>query len=281
MMLNDLHDGLRRLLWERGQISPDEVDIRFEAPTRELIDRLLRPTINLFLFDVRENTTLRQTNFPSARANGHAERRMPPRRVDLHYIVSALSTEIDDEHELLWRVMVTLMKYPELPRELLPFGLRDVEPPIVARVWPSEEAKSLSDIWSALGAPPRPAITYALTAPVDLDVATTSPLVLTRAARYRRISRDQTQPDERLQIGGVVRDATGRPLVGARVLLDGSAWQGNVTGAGGEFTLPNVPSGAVMLRIVTPDGVSQQARVTVPSDAYDVTLQPAPRRGRR
>lgn len=280
-MLADLHDVLRRLLWERGHISPDEVDIRFEAPTRDLIDRLLRPTISLFLFDVRENTTLRQTNFPSARANGHAERRMPPRRVDLHYLVSALSTEIADEHELLWRAMVTLMKYPEPPRELLPADLRDTEPALVARVWPSEVTASLTDLWSALGSPPRAAIIYALTAPVDLDVAITSPLVLTRAARYRRIAGDQAPPEERTHIGGVVRDAAGSPVAGARVLLDGSAGEGILTGDNGAFTLPNVPSGSVTLRIVAPDGASQLTRITVPSEKYDVTLQPAPRRGRR
>jgi hypothetical protein len=260
---------------------PEEVDIRFEAPTRELIDRLVRPTINLFLFDVHENTTLRQTNFPSARADGHAERRMPPRRVDLRYLVSALSTEIADEHELLWRAMVTLMKYPELPRELLPNSLRSLEPPVVARVWPGEETTSHTELWSALGAPPRPAIVYALTAPVELDVVISSPLVLTRTARYRRFTGDEAPAEERMSIGGVIRDATGEPLPGARVLLDGSTWEGTITDARGEFTLPSAAPGSVTVRIIAPDGASQLARLSVPSDTYEVRLEPAPRRGRR
>ena len=279
-MLGDVHASLQRLLWERGQISPDEVDIRFEAPTREEIGRLLRPTISLFLFDVCENTTLRQTNFPSVRANGHAERRMPPRRVDLRYMVSALSTEIADEHELLWRTMVTLMKYPELPRELLPPALQTLEPPVVARVWPSEETQSVMDVWSALGTPPRPAIVYALTVPVDLEVAIASPLVLTRAARYRRVGQDQAPPEQRTHIGGVVRDADGAPVVGARVLLEGSAADGALTREGGAFTLYDVPSGTITLRVVLPDGHTEAATFVVPASSYDVTLGRPARRQR-
>jgi hypothetical protein len=47
-MLLDLHTALQRLLYERGNISSKEVDITFEAPTRERIDKLTRPTINVF-----------------------------------------------------------------------------------------------------------------------------------------------------------------------------------------------------------------------------------------
>ena len=93
------------------------------------MDRLVRPTVSLFLFDLVENTEMRQSNFPVTRASDHAERRMPPRRVDLRYMVSALTTEIEDEHRLLWRVLATLLKYPQVPDELLPEELRGGEIP--------------------------------------------------------------------------------------------------------------------------------------------------------
>lgn len=69
-MLLELHNTIQRLLYERGNISPHEVDITFEAPTRERIDKLIRPTINLFLFDLQENTELRQSDFERTRNNG-------------------------------------------------------------------------------------------------------------------------------------------------------------------------------------------------------------------
>ncbi|HEU5317664.1 MAG TPA: Pvc16 family protein, partial [Chloroflexota bacterium] len=59
-MLPDIARALEQLLHERGGISPREVDVRFEAPTTEWVDSLTRPTINLFLCDVRENTELRR-----------------------------------------------------------------------------------------------------------------------------------------------------------------------------------------------------------------------------
>ena len=79
VMLVTLHEIIKQLLHERGNITPSEVDISFDAPTKEWIDRLMRPTISLFLFDVRENSDLRQTSFQSTRLNGRAQRRLPPR----------------------------------------------------------------------------------------------------------------------------------------------------------------------------------------------------------
>src|SRR4051794_18141349 len=124
-MLPMIHQAVRRLLYERGRIPSFDVDIRFAAPTRAWIDSLTRPTIDFFLLGVQENTDLRQTSFQSTRVNGRAERRLPPRRVDLTYMVSALASETDDEHLLLWRTLVTLMQFPELPTELLPDEVRD------------------------------------------------------------------------------------------------------------------------------------------------------------
>src|SRR5688500_15689657 len=103
-VLTNSNQALQQLLWSMGQIDSEEVDIRFEAPTKDWVASLTRPTINLFLFDVQENTEKRETNVQTIRSNGKAERRMPPRRFDLRYMVSALTTEIEDEHQLLWRV---------------------------------------------------------------------------------------------------------------------------------------------------------------------------------
>src|SRR5436189_27331 len=102
-MLLELNNTLQRLIYERGSISPREVDITFEAPTRERIDKLTRPTICLFLFGMQENAELRQSNFQTTRNNGKAERRLEPRRYEMRYMVSALTNSIEDEHQLLWR----------------------------------------------------------------------------------------------------------------------------------------------------------------------------------
>src|SRR6266542_3520690 len=112
-MLKEVHTAIQHLLHQRGRIPPDEVDIRFDMPTRQWVDSLTRPTVSVYLFDLAENTELRQTNVQTSRGNGHAVHRMPPRRFDLRYMVSAPCTAVEDEHVLLWRALVTLLRYPQ------------------------------------------------------------------------------------------------------------------------------------------------------------------------
>jgi hypothetical protein len=183
-MLPEINQALQRLLYEWGHIPDDEVDIRFEAPTKDWIESLTRPTIDVFLRDVQENTELRRVDYQMTRNNTRARLELPPRRIELHYMISAITTELEDEHRLLWRTMTTLMRYPNFPAETLPEALRDVEPPLSGRALQPEDGSRALDLWSALGAPPRPTLSYVLTAPLFLDRSIDAPLVLTRSVRY-------------------------------------------------------------------------------------------------
>jgi hypothetical protein len=185
-MLHEIHDAIRRLLYERGQISAYEVDILFERPTRELVDRLTHPTINLFLFDLQENTELRQNDFQVRRGDRQtAERYLPPRHFDLRYMVSILTTEIEDEYLLLWRVLTTLVRHAQFPPDLLSEELRAPDYFLTSKVSQEDEGERLSSVWNALGVPPRPALFYVLTVPVEMDTVEQTPLVLSRTMRYR------------------------------------------------------------------------------------------------
>lgn len=153
-MLLELHSALQRLLYERGQISAREVDIQFERPTREQIDKLTRPTINLFLFDLQENTELRQNDFRTRLNDRRAERYLPPRYFDLRYMVSILTSAIEDEHLLLWRVLTTLVRHPQFPADLLPEELRAPDHFVTSKVSQDDDGERLSSLWNALGVPP-------------------------------------------------------------------------------------------------------------------------------
>lgn len=185
-MLLEVHSALQRLLYERGQISAREVDIQFERPTREQIDKLTRPTINLFLFDLQENSELRPNDFQVRRGkrDNWGERYLPPRYFDLHYMVSILTSAIDDEYLLLWRVLTTLLRHPQFPEDLLPAELRVPDHLLISKVGQDDNSERLSSLWNALSVPPRAALCYILTVPVDMDQVIEAPLVLTRAVRY-------------------------------------------------------------------------------------------------
>ena len=269
-MLPDIHAALRALLYERGQIDPAEVDIRFDAPTRELLERLTRPTLSLYLLGVAENVDLRQNAPPPRRVNGHSERRLAPLRIDLSYLVSALTGDIEDEHRLLWRALVTLMRHPRLPEELLPEALRELDPPLTARVAQPEQSVSAFDVWGQLDTYPHASFAYTLAVPLDLEIAISAPLVLTRTARYARSLDPNASRETHHHIGGVVRDKAGAPIPDASVALDGSTLAVR-SDARGEFSLPDVPDGLVKLR-VTVNGQERVVEVRVPGAGYVVEV---------
>ncbi len=270
-MLLELHKTLQRLIYERGNISSREVDITFEAPTRERIDKLTRPTINLFLFDLQENTDLRQSNFETTRNNGRAERRLVPRRFDLRYMVSALTTDVEDEHLLLWRVLLTLVRNPEIPAELLTKELRLLEPPLTMKVSQVDEGQRLSAVWTSLSVPPHPALYYVITVPVDMNLVIEAPLVLTRTARYSRKHATEVAEEISNQIGGVVRSAEGEPLANVKVAFEGRSGIESETNEEGRFVLAGVPSGTVRLRVTQADGGQKTVTVEVPGVDHDPT----------
>lgn len=272
-MLPDLHAAMRRLFHERGNIPPGEVDVRFEAPTRDWTASLVRPTLSMFLFEVQENLELRSTNFQMRTEGSRSYRKADPRLFDFRFLVSVLSSEVEDEHALLWRGLAVLLRHSQLPEEVMPEGLREATDGVgvLCRLDPPDEgAAKLGDVWSALEVPPRPALSCVVTLPVDVETVFEAPLVLTRTARYRRGFTDD--PVELgFHIGGTVRDKAGEPVAGVLVGLEGST-QEIVTDEGGRFVLASVPRGRVSLGASKDGGRTKRFEIEVPSDSYDLTL---------
>ena len=269
-MLTELHATLRTLLYDRGLIDRAEVDIEFAAPAKSWINGRTRPTINFFLYDIDENTDLRNTAVQTSRGNGVGVHRMAPRRFDLRFMVSAITTVIEDEHLLLWRALVTLMKYSTIPAELVPPSARVHELPVATKVTKPDDSPRPLDLWSALETPPRPALLYVVTLPVDLEIMLESPLVLTRTTRYLR-PLDGGPVEQGVHIGGVVRDRRGRPLAGARVAAAGKVFEAT-TSAEGEFVLPDVGTGPVTLRVSREGRPEKRVTFEIPSDRYEIVV---------
>src|SRR3972149_6110777 len=89
-MLADLDESLRGLLKrELARHGFDGVDIVFDAPAKEWSATLSTPTVNLFLYDLRESQDFRPIDWePHRDENGLRELR-PPLRVDVSYAVTA------------------------------------------------------------------------------------------------------------------------------------------------------------------------------------------------
>lgn len=272
-MLPDLHNAIRRLIHERGKIDPGEVEVLFDAPERARVDRLVRPAVSFFLTGVQENIELRNASFDSTRTTSRAERKLAPRRIDLTYIVTALTTDPDDEHRLLWRTLATLLRHQQLPPELLPDEISRTGVPVTLRTAQPDDTTPAGEIWTGLGLRPRPAISCVVTAPLDLDITIQAPLVLTRTTRYRSgISPDGAEMSSYTNIGGTVRDRKGQPIAGATIQLVGRVGGETASSAGGSYRLLHVAPGQLELLVTPPGGETQRLTLTVPSDGYDIDL---------
>ena len=271
-MLGELNACLRQLLRTRGLIDARDVDIEFDPPLKPWAVALVRPTLDLFLFDIQENTELRETGLQTTRGNGRGIHRMPPRRFDLRYMVSAMTSVVADEHLLLWRALVTLMKHQTLPDELVPPDVRALGVPVTTKVNKPDDAPRALEVWSALEARPRPSLIYVVTVPVDLEIAIEAPLVLTRTVRYRRTREPEARPELGTHIGGVVRDRTGAPVTDAVVAVAASSRAGVPTDPEGQFVLTGVPLGPVDLRIERPGASPRTLTIAIPSESYEIVL---------
>lgn len=283
-MLPDIHSSIQRLLYERGRIDPDEVDVRFERPSRQWAESLMLPTINLFLFDLAENTERRNGTPQVGRANGQAHIRVPPRLFELRYMVSIFTTLIEDEVTLLWRTLATLLRHNPLPAELLSQELRALDLPLQTQIGQPEASSKSLGLLGALELPPRAALIYTVIAPLDLELAFAAPLVLSSSLRFTRptpaaeraglgLSAEHTPSfDAMLRIGGVIRNQQGQPIRDAALAIEGSAAKEVITDAEGRFSLRVRRDGPLTLRVTDPGGKIRQISLEIPSASYDVVL---------
>ena len=166
-MIHEIDEVLRSLLGTHtlpGVIT----DIEFAAPTRTWAARRNSPTVNLYLYDIREEVSRRERGtIPVRDEHGRIlHRRRPPRWFRLSYLVTAWTTQPEDEHRLLSALLVLLLRHEVLPTESLTAALAelDVAIPMSVAVPPSE-SRSLADLWSAMGGELKPSLDVVVVAP--------------------------------------------------------------------------------------------------------------------
>jgi hypothetical protein len=181
-VIHEVDESLRRLVL-RDAVNGSGVELSFEAPTREWAARRNTPTVNVYLYDVREDLERREVQFEEIRGeNGRViERRPPPRRFNLSYLVTVWTQRPEDEHRLLSALLACFLAHERLPADVLPQPL--AEQPYGLRVTvalPPPKDRSLADVWSALGGELKPSLDLVVSAPFDTArVRAAGPPVLT------------------------------------------------------------------------------------------------------
>ena len=276
-MFADMDESIRQLLIQRGNLNAGEVDISFDLPTREWAAGISKPTINLYLFDIRENIELKNPAPWMVRSgpNNTAIKSRPDLRVDVNYNVTALANTIDDEHRLLSRVLLTLCQHPVFPEELLQGEVAGQEIRTFT-AQPSGIIQSPSDYWGGMDNDIKPSIDYRATLKLDLSQEITVGLALTSQIRvgYKVNGQGLAHGEELpFHIGGKVHQAGdfehGVPMANVTLLERGLD---AVTGADGRFSFAGVPAGEYTLVISAPDMVEQTRTIQVPNENYDVSI---------
>jgi hypothetical protein len=169
MMIHEVDDALRQVL--RGEaLAGTEVEIALDAPTKDWAARRNAPTVNMYLYDIREDLRRRQRGMlneygPDGRV---ASRHMPPRYLKMSYLVTAWTQRPEDEHRLLSVLLTTLLGYDALPPGLLTGSLAALALPVPLTVaLPPPEDRAFADVWTALGGELKPSLDVVVSAPLD------------------------------------------------------------------------------------------------------------------
>ena len=175
-MIQDVDESLRALV-KRDALNGSKADVAFDAPTKEWSSRRNTPTVDLYLYDIREDLEQREVMWQDIRGDARdqrliTERRPPPRRFKLSYLVTAWTQRPEDEHRLLSALLGCFLRHPTMPADALSGTLVDSRQPILLNIaLPPPQDRSISDVWSALGGELKPSLDLVVNAPFDVKVA--------------------------------------------------------------------------------------------------------------
>lgn len=200
-MIPEIDEALRSLL--RSSLPDKGVEIAFDAPTRDWAARRNTPTVDAYLYDIREDLGRRERGVVAIRDERGivVRRRQPPRYFRLSYLVTAWTKRAEDEHRLLAVVLGCLLAHdslpiPEGPGHLSALGLQVPMTPAA----PPAESRSIADIWSALGGDLKPSLDLVITAPYPVGPEYPVGPAVTEGAGLRSHRLDEPEAEAPLRL---------------------------------------------------------------------------------
>ena len=283
-MIRDLSQTLRSLLTQGVPAELATAQIVFDRPSEQF--NPTQATIDLFLYDIRENVELRNNEPTVERLNGQATIRRPPLRINCSYLVTAWPGGVSgdelalQEHRLLSQVLQVLVRYPTIPEPFLQGSLLEQSLPLPIVTAQAEGLKSPSEFWTAMGKQLRPTLNVVVTLAIPpLSDPEIVPLVITRDFRLGEKTSAVAEQmmsatvQQFFRIGGRVTDASGQPVGGATVMLV----EHNLTAiadADGQYSLGAISAGTYTLRLQS-ETLIQESTISIPATTnnhYDVQI---------
>ena len=167
-MIADVDASLRSLL-RATALDGSTVDVVFDSPTRAWADRVAGDVVDAYLWEIREDVARGRGDWEDVRnEQGRVTGRRPPlHRYRLRYLLTAWSGSPAGEHRLLSRLLGALADSLAIPDEHLRGDLAEEGLPVFLSVaLPPDTGAPPTDLWSALGVAPRPALDLVVIAPL-------------------------------------------------------------------------------------------------------------------
>jgi hypothetical protein len=276
-MFNDLDASLTQLINDAPMAQLRNADVSFVTPENAFAPG--QPTVDLFLYEVRENRNLRDSR-PIVERNGNDFTSRPaPLRADCAYIVTTWTAgpvgaaRIAAEHQLLGQALAWLSRFPTVPDRYLQGALGSLDrlyppPALVAQSDPNQNA---GDFWVAMGIPPRPAFGLTVTVEIALGDPVSGHLVATHSAV---VAGDAPW----VGVGGRIVDSTAGDAIEDAVVDILDLRLRTRSGAEGRYAFPRVVPGAHQIRVVGRGFQPRTQPLTVPGrpEDYVVELTPLP-----
>jgi hypothetical protein len=168
-MIHDVDASLAALIRAEA-LAGGEAEVVFDPPTKEWASRRHAPAVDVFLYDIREDVSRRDISVIVVRdEDGNiVDRRSPPRRFLLNYLLTAWTRRPEDEHRLLSQLLGAFVKHDRIPQEHLHGQLADQSLAVILKLaLPMAEHRSISDLWTALGGEMKPSLDLVVVAPLD------------------------------------------------------------------------------------------------------------------
>jgi hypothetical protein len=166
-MIQDVDESLRALV-RRDALRGSDVEVAFDAPTRDWAARRNAPVVDLYLYDIREDQHRREVVWQRVHDESGVvlRREPPPRRLRLSYLITAWTQRPEDEHRLLSALLSCFLSHDIVPPDLVTGSFLGSRIPVHLHVaQPPPQDRSLSDVWSALGGELKPSLDLVVVAP--------------------------------------------------------------------------------------------------------------------
>ncbi len=274
-MIQDLSRTLQTILTQPGLPAPlSNALIAFDRPEQSF--QPMQTTVDLFLYDLRENLELRSNELTIDKSNTQSVTHKAPMRLACSYLATAWPVGGTEpalqEQQLLSQVLQALARFPTIPGTFLQGTLVGQQPPLPMVALHPDALKNLAEFWASLGNTLRASLTITVTisVPVFDDVIDFLVTTATTSASAANGTSDQW-----MQFGGRVLDGTGNGVPGALADLLDSGLRTR-SGSDGRFVFSGVQAGSHTLRIVATGFKPLTETVVVPGapGSFLVTLTP-------